>query len=208
MKKKQELEVDGRTIVVSNLEKVFYPESGFTKGEVLAFYSAIADTILPHLRDRPLTMKRYPDGVTGEHFYEKNAPAHTPSWVKRFAVPRSEGGEDIRYVLCNDRATLIWATNLGDIEKHVFLAHAPDLNRPTSIVFDLDPGEPAGILDCGRVALHLKEVFAQMGLESLVKVSGSKGLHLTVPLNTKTTYEQTQPFAKAIAELVVQQMPD
>ena len=208
MTKKQQIEVDGRELTISNLDKVFFPESGFTKGEVIEFYSDIAEAILPHLRDRPLTLKRYPDGITGEHFYEKNAPKHTPPWVKRFAVPRSEGGPDINYVLCNDRATLVWATNLGDIEKHVLLAHAPELNRPTSVVFDLDPGEPAGILDCGEVALHLKKVFDALKLESFVKVSGSKGLHLAVPLNTEVTYEATQPFAKAIAELVMQQLPD
>ena len=122
MTKKQQIEVDGRELTISNVDKVYLPENGFTKGEVITFYSDIADAILPHLRDRPLTLKRYPDGITGEHFYEKNAPKHTPPWVKRFAVPRSEGGPDINYVLCNDRATLVWATNLGDIEKHVLLA--------------------------------------------------------------------------------------
>jgi bifunctional non-homologous end joining protein LigD len=207
MLKKRVIQVDGRELALSNAEKVYFPESGFTKGEVVAFYSEIADGILPHLRDRPLTLKRFPDGVTGEHFYEKNAPKHTPSWVQRFAVPRSEGGADIHYVLCNDRATLIWATNLGDIEKHMLLAQAPALHRPTSIVFDLDPGEPAGILDCGRVALHLKSVLDALKLESFVKVSGSKGLHLSVPLNSEVTYETTQPFAKTIAELAVQQLP-
>jgi len=207
MPRKQQIEIDGRELTVSNLDKVYFPESGFTKGQVIAFYSDIAAHILPHLRDRPLTLKRYPEGITGEHFYEKNAPMHTPSWVERFAVPRSEGGGNINYILCNDRATLVWATNLGDIEKHVLLAHAPDLNRPTSIVFDLDPGEPAGILDCGEIALHLKQVFDGLNLECFVKVSGSKGLHLAVPLNTETTYEATQPFAKAIAELVEQQLP-
>jgi len=204
---KQHVEVDGRKLTISNVEKVYYPTSGYTKGEVLSFYSAIADTILPHLRDRPLTLKRYPEGIAGEHFYEKNAPKHKPDWVKTFAVPRSEGGSAIHYVLCNDRATLTWVTNLGDIEKHVLLARSPELNQPTSIVFDLDPGEPADIIDCGWVALHLREVFAAWGLESFVKVSGSKGLHLSVPLNGEATYEMTQPFAKTVAELVAHQMP-
>src|SRR3954469_20564093 len=113
MAKKQNIEIDGRELAISNLDKIFYPESGYTKGQVIAFYSEIAEVILPHLEQRPLTLKRYPEGVTGEHFYEKNAPTHTPAWVERFAVPRSEGGADIQYVLCNDRATLIWATNLG-----------------------------------------------------------------------------------------------
>ena len=207
MAKKQHLTIGGRELVISNADKVFFPQSGFTKGEVIAFYSEIADVILPHLRDRPLTLKRYPDGVDGAHFYEKNAPAHTPSWVKTFGVPRSEGGADIQYVLCNDLATLVWTANLADIEKHVLLARAPDLHQPSAVVFDLDPGEPADILDCGRVALHLKGIFEAWNLESFVKVSGSKGLHLAVPLNSGVTYEVTQPFAKAVAELVEQQLP-
>ena len=164
--------------------------------------------ILPHLRDRPLTLKRFPEGIKGEHFYEKNAPKHTPLWVQRFAVLRSEDGARINYVLCNDRATLVWVTNLGDIEKHVPLGKAPDVGRPTSIVFDLDPGEPADILDCGRVALHLRAVLEALNLESFVKVSGSKGLHLSVPLNSEVTYGMTQPFAKTIAELATHRMPD
>ena len=206
-RQQQVVEVDGRELSISNLNKVFFPEDGFTKGEVIAFYSEIAPTILPHLRDRPLTLKRYPEGVTGEHFYEKNAPKYKPDWVKTFAVPRTEGGPDINYVLCNDRATLLWATNLADVEKHVFLARVPELNRPTSIVFDLDPGEPAGLLECGEIALHLKKLFETWGLQSFVKVSGSKGLHLSVPLNGEAPYEATQPFAKAMAELVAQELP-
>lgn len=206
-KKQQQIEVDGRELAISNVDKVYYPESGFTKGEVVAFYSEIAEAILPHLRDLPLTLKRYPDGVTGEPFYEKNAPKHTPSWVKTFPVPRSEGGGEINYILCNDRATLLWATNLGDIEKHCLLARVPELNHPTAIVFDLDPGEPADVLDCARVALRLREVFEKWGLQSFVKVSGSKGLHLSVPLNSDTPYEVAQPFAKTVAELVAHEMP-
>ncbi len=206
-KKQEQVEIDGRQLSISNADKVYYPESGFSKGEVIAFYSEIADIIVPHLRDRPLTMKRFPDGIAGEHFYEKNAPKHTPPWVETFAVPRSEGGPAINYILCNDRATLLWTANLGDIEKHVLLARVPDLLAPTSIVFDLDPGPPAGILECGAVALHLKGLFDAWGLESFVKVSGSKGLHLSVPLNSAVTYEMTQPFAKAIAELGASQMP-
>jgi bifunctional non-homologous end joining protein LigD len=199
--------VDGRELAISNVDKIYYPETGFTKGEVIRFYSEIADVILPHLRDRPLTMKRFPDGVAGEHFYEKNAPKHTPPWVQTFAVPRTEESGAINYILCNDRATLLWTANLGDIEKHVLLARAPNLQEPTSVVFDLDPGPPAGILECAHVALHLKGLFDAWKLESFVKVSGSKGLHLSVPLNSGATYEMTQPFAKAIAELGQQQMP-
>ncbi|HEX8616353.1 MAG TPA: non-homologous end-joining DNA ligase, partial [Thermoanaerobaculia bacterium] len=207
MTKKQTIEVDGRELTISNLEKVYYPETGFTKGEVISYYTAVAGVILPHLRDRPLTLKRYPEGVTGEHFYEKNAPKYKPDWVETFAVPRSEGSGEINYVLCNDPATLIWATNLADIEKHVLLATAPDLHQPTSIVFDLDPGEPAGVLECAAIALELKKLLETWGLRSFVKVSGSKGLHLTVPLNCGLPYEVTQPFAKTVAELLTRQMP-
>ncbi len=208
MKRKSEkIEIDGRELTISNGDKVYFPESGFTKGEVVAFYSEIADVIVPHLRDRPLTMKRFPEGVNGEFFYEKNAPTHTPKWIQTFQVPRSEDGAAINYILCNDRATLLWATNLGDIEKHVLLARVPELNQPTSVIFDLDPGEPANIIDCGRVALRLREIFAAWDLQSFVKVSGSKGLHLTVPLNGDATYEVTQPFAKTVAELVAHELP-
>jgi bifunctional non-homologous end joining protein LigD len=205
--KQEVVEVGGHELSISNLDKVFFPGTGFTKGDVIAFYSEIADALLPHLRDRPLTMKRFPDGVTGKFFYEKNAPKHTPNWVKTFPVPRTEGGPDINYILCNDRATLVWLANLADIEKHVLLARQPKLNVPTSIVFDLDPGAPAGILQCAEVALHLRDLLKKWKLETFVKVSGSKGLHLTVPLNTPVTYEVTQPFAKSVAELVTSEMP-
>ncbi len=208
MPAKQIVKVEGRALTFSNADKVLFPESAFTKGEVMAFYARIADTILPHLHDRPLTMKRYPDGIASPPFYEKNAPAHRPDWVVTFPVPRSEGGPDINYILCNDRATLLWATNLGDIEKHTFLARVPDLNCPTALVFDLDPGEPADIIDCCHVALSLRAIFETWGLQSFVKVSGSKGLHLTVPLNLPTSYEVTQPFAKALAQLAAAQDPD
>jgi bifunctional non-homologous end joining protein LigD len=207
MLNKRHLAVEGRELLISNADKVYFPDTGFTKGQVLAYYSDVAEVILPHVKDRPLTLIRFPEGVNGEHFYEKNGPSHTPAWVKRFAVPRSEGGA-INYILCNDRATLLWATNLGDIEKHVLMARAPDLNQPTSLVFDLDPGEGAGILDCGRVALHLHELLGSLNLQSFVKTSGSKGLHMNVPLNDHLPYEVAQPFAKTVAELAARQLPD
>ncbi len=206
---KQEIvEIGGRELSISNLDKIFFPGNGFTKGDVIAFYSEIAAVLVPHLRDRPLTMKRFPDGVTGKFFYEKNSPKHTPSWVKTFPVPRTEGGPDINYILCNDQATLVWLANLADIEKHVLLARQPKLDIPTSIVFDLDPGAPAGILQCAEVALHLRDLLKRWKLETFAKVSGSKGLHLTVPLNTPVSYEVTQPFAKSVAELVTHEMPE
>jgi bifunctional non-homologous end joining protein LigD len=197
------VKVNDRELTISNPGKVFFPSNGFTKGDVITYYSDIAEVILPHLRDRPLTLKRYPDGVRGEYFYEKNAPSHTPKWVKTFSVPRSGDGSPIHYVLCNDKATLIWVTNLADIEKHVLLGKVPDLSRPTSVVFDLE-----GILDCGEIAIRLKGLFDSLGLQSFVKVSGSKGLHLSVPLNSELSFDITHPFAKAVAELMARQIPE
>ena len=208
MPAKSIVEVDGRELSLSNADKVLFPENGYTKGEMVAYYAGIADVILPHLQDRPLTMKRYPDGISSPPFYEKNAPSHRPDWVKTFPVPRSGGGGNIYYILCNDRPTLLWACNLGDIEKHILLTQVPRLNCPTAMVFDLDPGAPADIIDCCHVALSLKALFDAWDLQCFVKVSGSKGLHLTVPLNRPVTYEITQPFAKALAQLAAAQAPD
>ena len=207
--KKQTLEVEGHRITVSNLDKVLYPGHKFSKAAVIDYYVRISGVLLPHLKNRPVTLKRFPNGVFGEFFYEKDAPAYTPDWVKTFPVPRREkNGPDIRYILINDLPTLVWLAALANLEIHPFLYRAPHMNRPTWIVFDLDPGKGADVLTCGRVALMLRETLADLQLESSIKVSGSKGLQVYVPLNTRTTFEQTRPFAKAIAELLAQQSPD
>jgi len=162
----------------------------------------VAPVILPHLKDRPLTLKRYPNGIHGKHFYEKNAPAHKPEWIKTFPVERTRPrrkDRDINYILLNDAATLAWIVDISDIEMHAFLAKAPNLQRPTSVVFDLDPGPPAGIVECCEIALQIRSLFTTLELETFVKVSGSKGLHIYVPLNTEVTYEVTKPLAKAVA---------
>lgn len=185
-----------------------YPEPGFTKGQVIDYYVRVAPFMLPHLKNHPLTLKRYPDGIHGQHFYEKDAPSHTPPWVKIAPMPRRGGGDDIRFILINDLPSLVWAANLASLEMHILLAKAPRLNKPTSIVFDLDPGEPATILDCCVVASKIREVLKNLGLQSFVKTSGSKGLQLYIPLNTAVTYEQTQPFAKSLAELMERNHPD
>lgn len=214
MGKKSSLEIDGRTLTVSNLDKVLYPEVGFTKAQVIDYYIKAAKFILPHLKDRPLTLKRYPDGVTGQHFYEKDAPSHTPEWVRLAKVPRrgpKEGKRksgEIHYVMMNDLPSLVWAANLASLEMHVFLARFPKIHQPTSIVFDLDPGDPADVLDCVRVSMWIRDLMEQFGLKTFVKGSGSKGLQLYIPLNTATGYEKTQPFAKAIAELLEREHPE
>ena len=205
------LEVEGREVTLSNLDKVMYPATGFTKGQVIDYYVNVSKYALPHLKNRPLTLKRYPEGVTGEFFYEKNAPRFTPDWIKRAQVARKnteKNGGQINYVLLNDLPSLVWAANLASLELHVFLAKAPQITRPTFMVFDLDPGPPADVLTCGEVALHLRDILSKMGLKSWVKSSGSKGLQLYVPLNVATTYEKTQPLAKALADALERAYPD
>lgn len=207
-KARQHLEIEGREIPVSNLDKVMYPAAHFTKGQVIDYYVRAARYLLPHLKDRPVTLKRFPDGVRGEFFYEKDAPRFTPDWVQRFPVPRRGGGTPIDYILVNDLATLVWLGNLATLELHPFLHRSPNLNRPQSIVFDLDPGEGAGILECVRVAFLLRDLVHNLGLECFAKVSGSKGLQIYVPLNKDLTYESTQPFARGLAQLLERQHPD
>src|SRR6266567_7407036 len=200
MAKKAELIVDDRKLQVSNLDKVLYPKAGFTKAEVIDYYSRIAPVLLPHLKDRPLTLKRYPDGVEGQHFYEKQCPKHRPSWVKTTPVPAR--GKTIDFCLANDLPTLVWAANLADLELHTSLSKKSDIKRPTMMAFDLDPGAPATIVQCSQVALWLREVFKDLKLESFPKTSGSKGMQIYVPLNTKTSYDDTKPFAHALARLL------
>ncbi len=202
---KQSLKVGGKTVEVSNLEKVFYPKTGFTKGDVLAYYLRIAPVLLPHLKNRPVTLKRYPDGVEASYFYEKQCPSHAPSWIKTVAVSKTGGCID--YLLLNDLPSLLWATNLANLELHPFLHRAGSLERPTMLVFDLDPGPPADLLDCGRVALLIRDLFESLNLRSFPKTSGSKGLQIAIPLNTPTRYEKTEAFAKAVAGLLEKRFP-
>jgi bifunctional non-homologous end joining protein LigD len=193
---------------LSNIDKILYPAAGFTKGQLIDYYVRVAPYILPHLKNRPITLKRYPDGVRGEFFYEKNAPAFTPSWVKRFSVVRHLRGGTIHYILVNDLPTLVWVANIASIELHPFLHRAPNITAPTEIVFDLDPGEGADILACAKVAMLVRDVLGQLRLKCFVKVSGSKGLQLYVPLNSGPTYALAKEFAKTLAELMQEGHPE
>ena len=206
-KRAVEIEVEGRTLKLTNREKVMYPRTGFTKGELIDYYAQIAPVLLPHLAGRPLTLKRYPNGVEGEYFYEKRCPAHRPDWVSTAPIASERGKGVIDYCLAEDLPTLIWAANLADIELHTSLSLAARMETPTAIVFDLDPGAPAALTECCRVASQVKEIFDAFGLRSFVKTSGSKGLQVYVPLNTPVTYEQTKPFARAVAELLEKRHP-
>ena len=202
------VDVLGHEVQLTHLDKAMFPATGFTKGHLINYYARIAPFVLPHLKQRPLTLKMYLQGIRGRAEYVKNAPSFTPKWIKRFAVPRRGGTGKIEYVLINDLPSLMWASNMNNVELHVFLAKAPKIEQPTMMVFDLDPGEPAGIRECAQVALMLKEALDAVGLQSLLKRSGGKGLHVVVPLNTRVTYQQTGPFAKSLAERLERTHPE
>ena len=206
--KRVEVDVQGRTLSLSNLDKVLYPAAGFTKGHVIDYYTRIAPYVLPHLQGRALTLKRYPNGVEAQYFYEKNAPSHRPEWVRTETIPIRSNGRTIDFVLADDLPTLVWLANLADLELHTSLAKAVDPKAPTILAFDLDPGTPATIAECAEVALHLREVFQHLGLETFPKTSGSKGMQVYVPLNTPATYDRTKPFALAIAQLLERRHPE
>src|SRR5271163_1660888 len=202
------VEVEGRKLKLTNLDKVLYPAAGFTKGQVVDFYVRIAPVLVPHLAGRALTMKRYPEGVDHEYFFEKNAPMHRPDWAKTSPVWSESNHRTINFLLANDLPTLVWIANLASIELHPSLSLAKDIAIPTMIVFDLDPGPPANIVQCGQVGLWVREIFEHFGLRSFPKTSGSKGMQIYIPLNTKTSYEQTKSFARAVAQLLEQEHPD
>lgn len=205
MRQVSEVTVEGKQLQVSNLAKVLYPRAGFTKAQVIDYYVRIAPVLLPHLKDRPLTLKRYPEGVDHEFFYEKQCPNYRPGWVKTARVQTTQ--KVINFCLANNLSTLVWAANLADLEMHTSLSRAPDVKMPTMVVFDLDPGLPADIIQCCQVGFWLKEKLEHLGLESFPKTSGSKGLQIYIPLNTKTSYDVTKVFAKNMAELLEREHP-
>ena len=198
----QAVEIAGRHLQLSNLEKVLYPATGFTKGQVIDYYARIAPVLVPHLAGRPLTLKRYPNGVDQQYFFEKNATKHRPDWVKTAPIWSEGNNRDVNYILCNDLPTLIWVANLAAIELHPSLSLAKEILTPTMMVFDLDPGPPANIVQCCQVGMWLREIFERFSLQSFPKTSGSKGLQIYVPLNTATSYDVTKPFAHALARLL------
>jgi bifunctional non-homologous end joining protein LigD len=202
------LDFGEKRVTCTRLSKILYPKAGFTKAEVIDYYVRVAPFLLPHLRDRPVSLKRFPDGVTGEAYWEKDAPSFTPEWVRTVPVSRRAGGSDIHYILIDDAAALAWTANIAALELHPFLHRAPTIDQPTSVVFDLDPGTGADIVTCAEVAFLLKAVLERLGLELWPKVSGSKGLQLYVPLNTPISYAVTQGFARTVAELIEEQRPD
>jgi len=205
--KRTEVKIGRYTVSLSNLDKVFYPATGFTKSDVISYYRSVAEVLLPHTKDRFFTLKRYPNGVTGDFFYEKKCPEHRPEWVKTAPLGERDG-KPLRYCVINNEASLAWAANLGSLELHTGLARITSPHRPRALVFDLDPGEPATIVECAEVGFLLKEIFDDLGLEAFPKTSGSKGLQIFVPLNTATTFEATAEAAHGLALLLEERHPD
>ena len=203
-----EVVIEGKRLRLSNLSKVLYREAGFTKAQVIDYYTRIAPVIIPHLKDRPLTLKRYPDGVDGQFFYEKNCPKHRPPWVKTAKVWSGGNNRDMYYCMVQDLPTLVWLAQLGTIELHNSLSLAKKLPQPTMLVFDLDPGPPANIIDCCRIGIRLRDRFEERDIKSFAKTSGSKGLQLYVPLNSPVDYTQTKTVSKGLAEEFERRYPD
>jgi len=189
---------------------VLYPKVGFTKGQMVDYYAKVAAAMVPHLRGRAVTLRRFPEGVDDldSAFFEKRCPKHRPKWVKTTSVVAGPRSGTIDFCVCDSRPTLVWMAQLAAIELHPSLSLGRAPKKPTVLVFDLDPGPPADVVDCCHVALRLREMFQHFGLEIFPKTSGSKGMQVYVPLNTRTTYDTTKPFAKAIAQLLEKQTPD
>jgi bifunctional non-homologous end joining protein LigD len=206
----RQVEVDGRELKLTNLDKILYPEAGFSKGEVVDYYAKVAPAIVPHLSGRAVTLRRFPEGVDDldAAFFEKRCPKHRPKWVKTARVEAGPHAGKIDFCVCDSLPTLIWMAQLAAIELHPSLSLSRAPKRPTVLAFDLDPGPPAGIVECCRVGLRLRDLFGHFDVESFPKTSGSKGLQIYVPLNRKASYDQTKPFAKAIAQLLEKQTPD
>jgi bifunctional non-homologous end joining protein LigD len=206
----RKVEVDGRELKLTNLDKVLYPEAGFSKGEVVDYYAKVAAAIIPHLSGRAVTLRRFPEGVDDldAAFFEKRCPKHRPKWVKTARVEAGPHAGKIDFCVCDSLPTLVWMAQLAAIELHPSLSLSRAPKRPTVLAFDLDPGPPADIVDCCRVGLRLRDLFGHFDVQSFPKTSGSKGLQVYVPLNQKASYDQTKPFAKAIAQLLEKQTPD
>jgi bifunctional non-homologous end joining protein LigD len=205
----REVTVGNRRLKLTNLDKVLYPKTKTTKAQVIDYYARVADVILPQLRGRPLTLRRFPEGVgnPGASFFEKNCPKHRPEWVKTTPIYVDRRAGEIDFCLCENRPTLIWMAQLAALELHPSLSKAKRMEQPTVLAFDLDPGPPASLVQCCQVALRVRELFGAFGLEGFPKVSGGKGLQVYFPLNTRVTYEETSPFAKAVAQLLEKQTP-
>src|SRR5919199_335703 len=202
-----QLDVGGRRLSIRNLDRVVFPHTGTTKGELLDYYVKVADAMLPHLHDRLLHMHRYPEGVDGPRFWQKGCPEHRPEWMPTAPVWSREKAANIDYCVVNELAALLWAVNIGSIELHTSLHRTRGMDRPTALAFDLDPGEGVGLLECCELGLRVRDLFASLGLDAYAKTSGSKGLQIYVPLDGEAPYAEAKPAARAVAELLERQTP-
>ncbi|MGI9599043.1 MAG: non-homologous end-joining DNA ligase [Acidimicrobiales bacterium] len=207
MSERVEVAIGDRTLSLSNLDKVLYPEVGFTKSQIIDYYARVAPYMLPHIAGRCMTLRRWPNGVDQQSFFEKRCPGHRPEWVSTALGP-GDGDEGIEYCRIDEPASLVWTANLAALELHSPMARCSDLDTPTMLVFDLDPGEPAGIPECCRVALALRDLLGAVGLEAVAKTSGAKGMQLYVPLNTPHTHHHASSFALAAGQVVARDQPD
>jgi bifunctional non-homologous end joining protein LigD len=200
--------VEGKILKLSHLDKIYYSKTQFTKAQVIDYYLKIAPVLLPHIKEHPLTLKRYPHGSGKNFFYQKECPSHKPKWLKTAPVWSEKNKRNINFTLVDDVASLLWVINLATLELHTSLSLYKAISEPKVLVFDLDPGLPATILQCGQVALWLRELFFNYELKSYPKTSGSKGLQIYVPLNNSTNYEDTKDFAHKLAKLLEKQHPE
>ncbi len=200
------VDVGGRTLSLSNLDKVLYPEAGFTKAQVIDYYARIAPYMLPHVSNRCMTLRRWPDGVDKPSFFNKRCPGHRPEWLDVGIGPGDRDG-DIGYCRIDEPASLIWTANLAALELHGPMAHCDDIESPSILVFDFDPGEPATIVECCQVALVVRELLGAVGLTGVAKTSGGKGLQVYVPLNSPHTHVHASRFALAVGHLAAKELP-
>lgn len=202
-------EVDGRRIELTNLDKLLWPDEGITKADLIHYIFALSPFMLPHLAGRPLTVTRYPDGVNGEGFYQKDCPAYAPEWIPTYPVPSKEGGKRVtRYILPNEPATLVWLANQAAIEFHPWMSRAEDPLHPDYFVIDLDPNQGATFDDVRLVAKAVKELLDHMGLVSFPKLSGATGIHVYVPLEPEYSYEETSAFAGHVGKVIAAALPE
>ncbi|HEX2041734.1 MAG TPA: non-homologous end-joining DNA ligase [Acidimicrobiales bacterium] len=204
---RREVQVDGRSLSLSNLDKVLWPRLGLTKGWLIEYYRRVAPVLLPHVRGHPMTLHRYPDGVDGIHWFETRAPAHPP-WVETVTFEMARSGKVFDVAVLNDLPSLVWAAQIATIELHPYLGTVGALDRPAAVVFDLDPGPPATVADCCRVAMRIRALLADLGLRAWAKTSGWSGLHVYVPVNGSAGFDETKPFARAVARRLEQEDPE
>ena len=205
---KQQAAIGGRTLTFSNLDKVLWPRDGYTKGDLIAYYRSVSKWLIPHLKDRPLTLQRWPDGIDKQSFFEKQAPKYTPEWIPTVALAADQASRKVSYMLCNDEATLAWCANLASIVLHVWYSHVPTTDNPDYALFDLDTCERTTMKTLATVALHFRDALSDIGLPCLVKTSGGSGLHVVIPLRPKYDYEAIKQFAEIVARHIAAQLPD